>query len=271
MLSYIANNNGFYYHAENMENQRKVNFLIVALVLGMHAFLFWAIMAVHAQQKVDINLQTLNFVDLGTSSNQAVNDAPSKPQSQQPVVHKQSVKVPVKKVMPEKSLIKPVVAPKTESQFKVNPPKADEPSLTPTVEKTAPIAPVPVNKVSSPTSANTSEKSEATSANGKGSGDQAGGSLVVPKEYQGGFLAALKPVYPADSKSNGEEGVVGLTVSVSADGQAQNVVISKSSGYSRLDRSAKQAVLRYRFKPATRGGMPIPYKYHFDVVFRISN
>jgi periplasmic protein TonB len=274
VLSYIANNNGFYYHDKNMENQRKVNFLIVVLVLGMHAFLFWATLAINTQQKIDTKQQVLNFVDLGMSSNQVVqaaNDTALKPQSQQSDVRKQTVKIPVSKVVPEKSLIKPVVATRAQNQFKVTSPKEDTPRLTAAAEKAAPIAPAPINNVADSISANNNEKAEAASVNGRSTGDQAGGNLVVPKEYQGGFLTALKPIYPPDSVSNGEEGVVGLTVSVSADGKAQDVVISNSSGYSRLDRSAKQAVLRYRFKPATRGGLPIPYKYHFNIAFRMPN
>ena len=257
-----------------MENQRKVNFFIVILVLGMHAALFGAI-ALHAQQvEIDNNIQSLKFVDLGISSDQAgpvADNASQQPESQQPVVHKQTVKAPVKKVQPEKVQIKPVATDKVQSKFKVASPKEDEPKLIPAVAKSSPIAPAPSNNVPDATSANTGGKSDSKSANGKNSSDQSAGSLVVPKEYQGGYLAALNPDYPYDSRSNGEEGVVGIKVYVGADGKALNVTISKSSGYSRLDRAAKQAILRYRFKPATRGGIPISYNYQFNIKFKISD
>ena len=252
-----------------MENQRKVNFFIVILVLGMHAALFGAI-ALHAQQvEIDNNIQSLKFVDLGMSSDQAGPIADNA--SQQPVVHKQTVKAPVKKVQPEKVQIKPVATNKVQSKFKVAPPKEDEPKLIPAVAKSSPIAPAPSNNVADTISANTGGKSDSKSANGKNNSDQSGGSLVVPKEYQGGYLAALRPTYPPDSLNNGEEGVVGVSVSVAADGKPLDVTISKSSGHSRLDRAAKQAILRYRFKPATRGGIPIPYKYHFNINFKLPN
>ncbi|MGE9658894.1 energy transducer TonB [Snodgrassella alvi] len=257
-----------------MENQRKVNFLIVILVLGMHAVLFGAI-AFHAQQiEIDNNIQSLNFVDLGISTDQVrpvADNAPQQPESQQRVVHKQTVKPPVKKVQPEKIQIKPVATSKVQNEFKVAPPKEDEPKLIPAVVKSSSIVPAPSNNVPDTTSANANGKSDSKSANGKNSSDQSGGSLVVPKEYQGGYLAALRPTYPPDSLNNGEEGVVGVSVSVAADGKPLDVTISKSSGHSRLDRAAKQAILRYRFKPATRGGIPIPYKYHFNINFKLPN
>ena len=257
-----------------MENQRKVNFLIVILVLGVHAILFWTIAFNEQQIKVDNNIQALNFVDLGISSDMAgkiADDVPQQPESQQHVVHKQTVKTPPRKVLPEKTLIKPVATSKVQSQFKVTPPKEDEPKLIPAVAKSSPIVPTSTNNVSEATSANNSGKSDSKSANSKNSSDQNSSNLVVPKEYQGGYLAALRPTYPPDSLNNGEEGVVGVSVSVAADGKPLDVIISKSSGYSRLDRAAKQAILRYRFKPATRGGIPIPYKYHFNVNFKLPN
>ncbi|KDN11628.1 hypothetical protein BGI40_09040 [Snodgrassella communis] len=273
MLVYIENNNGFYYHDENMENQRKVNFLIVVFVLGMHAFLFWALITAHVEQEIDPNLPALTFVDLNMISNQVGNDDDTqKPLSQQSNVHKNSATVPARKVIPEKSLIKPVVTTKAHSQFKVTPTKEDVPKLSSTAEKTTSTTPTPANNSSSSSvSINDGGGSETTSANGKSNKGKTGGSVVIPKEYQGGFLTELKPPYPNDSRENGEEGSVGVIVSVSVNGTVQKVVISKSSGYRRLDRAAKQAVLKHRFKPATRDGIPIPYSYNFNIGFNLKD
>lgn len=273
VLVHIANNNGCYYHDANMENQRKVNFLIVVLVLGMHAFLFWALIAAHVEQEIDINPPALAFVDLNMIANHIDNDdATQKPRSQQSNMHENSITVPAKKVIPEKSLIKPVVTTKAHSQFKVTPTKEDVPKLSSTAEKTTSITPTPANNSSSGSvSINDGGGSETTSANGKSNKGKTGGSVVIPKEYQGGFLTELKPPYPNDSRENGEEGSVGVIVSVSANGTAQKVVISKSSGYRRLDRAAKQAVLKHRFKPATHDGIPIPYSYNFNIDFNLKD
>ena len=92
---------------------------------------------------------------------------------------------------------------------------------------------------------------------------------MVPPTHIGGHLGNPKPPYPALSRENGEEGRVGLRVQVSADGRAQSVAVVKGSGYPRLDRSAKNAVERYRFSPATRGGVPIAYSYTFSINFSL--
>ena len=107
---------------------------------------------------------------------------------------------------------------------------------------------------------------------GSGSSQNNGGNsggAVVPPTHIGGHLGNPKPPYPALSRENGEQGSVGLRVQVSADGRAQSVAVVKSSGYPRLDRSAKNAVERYRFSPATRGGVPIAYSYTFAINFSL--
>ena len=68
---------------------------------------------------------------------------------------------------------------------------------------------------------------------------------------------------------NQEEGTVGLSVIVEPDGRPSKVVVSRSSGFPRLDRAAKSAAERYRFRPATRGGEPIRAQYHFNIGFKL--
>lgn len=64
------------------------------------------------------------------------------------------------------------------------------------------------------------------------------------------------PGYPAISKRLGEQGRVMLRVLIGADGLPQKVEVSQSSGYERLDRQAQEAVMRWRFVPGKRGGVP---------------
>ena len=54
----------------------------------------------------------------------------------------------------------------------------------------------------------------------------------------------------------GEEGKVLLRVFIGADGLPQRVEINQSSGYDRLDRQAMDAVMRWRFAPGKRNGVP---------------
>lgn len=112
------------------------------------------------------------------------------------------------------------------------------------------------------------------SGSGSGGSSQDGGNsggTLVPATHLGGHLNNPRPPYPPMSLELGEEGVVGLRVAVTADGRAQSVTVVKRSGYPRLDRAAKTAVEKYRFRPATRGGTPIPYNYTFSVTFSLPN
>ena len=88
--------------------------------------------------------------------------------------------------------------------------------------------------------------------------------------HVGGYLNNPKPPYPAFSKDAGEEGVVTLSAMVEANGRPSSVDVVKSSGYSRLDRSARDTVLnQYRFTPATQGGQAIRHRYRFDIRFNL--
>lgn len=77
------------------------------------------------------------------------------------------------------------------------------------------------------------------------------------------------PVYPSQSIDAHEEGKVVLHVTVAVDGSAQGVEVKWSSGIARLDRAAMQAVQRWRFKPATSGGMPVAADIDVPVNFQL--
>lgn len=109
------------------------------------------------------------------------------------------------------------------------------------------------------------------SAQASPSAANGGGDLTLPSHI-GGYLHNPKPPYPTFSQEAGEQGVVTLLVMVEADGHPSSVDVVKSSGYSRLDRSARETVLHeYRFIPATRGGSAIPYRYRFSIPFVLKN
>lgn len=75
------------------------------------------------------------------------------------------------------------------------------------------------------------------------------------------------PPYPPVSKRLGEEGTSLLRIYVGADGLPQKAELRTSSGFERLDAAALAAVMKWRFKPGTRGGVaeamwilqPIPF------------
>lgn len=91
-------------------------------------------------------------------------------------------------------------------------------------------------------------------------------AAIVPA-HDAAYLNNPRPVYPAMSRRLGEEGRVMLEVHINADGIPSKVTIHKSSGFPRLDDSAFEAVKRWKFAPARRGGeaiasvaiVPIPF------------
>lgn len=60
--------------------------------------------------------------------------------------------------------------------------------------------------------------------------------------------------YPAESRDNGEQGTVWLSVRTTPEGRPISVEVQQSSGYMRLDRSAVETVGKWQFKPTPDDG-----------------
>jgi len=69
------------------------------------------------------------------------------------------------------------------------------------------------------------------------------------------YLNNPRPAYPPLSKRLGEQGKVTVRVLIEADGTASKAEIRTSSGYERLDQTALQTVLRWRYVPGKRNGV----------------
>lgn len=80
---------------------------------------------------------------------------------------------------------------------------------------------------------------------------------VEPPRFGISYLHNPAPEYPRMSRRAKEQGRVMLRVTVSARGEAENVELEKSSGYSRLDEAAIQAVKKWTFEPARRSNQVI--------------
>lgn len=84
------------------------------------------------------------------------------------------------------------------------------------------------------------------------------------------YLHAPEPEYPPLARRMGEEGRVTLRVLVNEKGRPTQVDIQKTSGSSRLDEAARQAVLRAMFKPHIEDGRAttvyaiVPITFHLD-------
>lgn len=82
--------------------------------------------------------------------------------------------------------------------------------------------------------------------------DRSAPKLVATVEY----LREPSPRYPPQSRKLREQGLVVLRVVIDERGVACDIDIESSSGYSRLDHAAKDAVARAAFRPYIEDGTP---------------
>jgi len=83
--------------------------------------------------------------------------------------------------------------------------------------------------------------------------------------------ATIRKFYPLASQRKREQGTVVLRVLVKANGSAGTVEVKTSSGYSRLDAAALEAVKSLRFEAATVGGKPVEEWVFVPFVFRLND
>lgn len=87
--------------------------------------------------------------------------------------------------------------------------------------------------------------------------------------YRAAYLHNPLPHYPRAARLRGLEGRVLLGVEVSPLGECRHVEVIESSGHALLDRAALEAVRRWRFIPARRGGEPIAARLEVPIIFRL--
>ncbi len=77
------------------------------------------------------------------------------------------------------------------------------------------------------------------------------------------------PVYPPEAKDSKIEGVVYVKALVKRDGTVGGTMLLKSSGNDMLDRSAMEAALKNKFKPAMKDGKPVAIWVTYPVQFSL--
>ena len=85
------------------------------------------------------------------------------------------------------------------------------------------------------------------------------------------LLEAPSPLYPRNARRFGWEGTVVCRMEVAADGRVSAVVIERTSGHDALDDAARDALLRWRFRPALEDGLPVATSVRHRVVFRLED
>ena len=94
---------------------------------------------------------------------------------------------------------------------------------------------------------------------------------VIPPRFNAAYLNNPPPAYPLESRRMGEEGRVVLRVFVNEGGLPQEIQVSTSSGFERLDTTAQETVRRWRFAPARRGDSAVGAWVLVPMTFKLRN
>ena len=83
------------------------------------------------------------------------------------------------------------------------------------------------------------------------------------------YLRNPAPVYPESARRRGEEGLVVLVADVDTSGKVTELSIKQASGFRALDDSALRTVRRWRFEPASLGGVRLRSRVEVPVRFQL--
>jgi protein TonB len=85
-------------------------------------------------------------------------------------------------------------------------------------------------------------------------------------------IGGNKLEYPQDMLDEEREGVVGVTCDVDVSGRTSNCAVTSVSGGSSFARAAMSYVESARYRPAIRGGVPVPESHHtFRITFKLND
>lgn len=101
------------------------------------------------------------------------------------------------------------------------------------------------------------------SSGGGGSG-KGGAGVARP-----GYAENPKPIYPVEARERGYQGEVLLRVEVLSNGKVGQIEVKRSSGHEVLDQSALATVKKWRFIPARKGDVPIPFWVNIPIKFEL--
>lgn len=104
---------------------------------------------------------------------------------------------------------------------------------------------------------------------GKAAGDPNGNSVRGNARAEPDYLNNPPPRYPNESRRRHEEGMVLILASINPTGRVDSLVLSKGSGFERLDDAAMAAVKDWRFKPARFAGIAIDSNVEIPIRFSL--
>lgn len=238
------------------DNPGSVRLCCLAITVVLHLAVLWLIYENRPAAITPPLPLTLSARWVGDAS---VNDAPAKAAAAaipaQAVVKKP---IPAQKQAVQKPASKPIPKPAPRV------PRPPTPKATP-IAKAEPVAAPSAS--ATPAAANAPQgDSGSAPVKSQQSGSGAGSSAPIARDAR---LNNPEPPYPYESRRRGEEGRVILKVRVAADGTAASVEVDKSSGYRRLDMTARKTVSRWRFIPAKQNNAAVEAWTKVTILFQL--
>lgn len=199
----------------------KRKLLGLAVVVALHALLFWAIQAGLTRtviQKMPTVVQALLLEEIKPTMPPLASPPPAPASAKAPPPH-----------TPPPTFVPPAVTAAVTAAVST-PPNA-----------IAAVSPAPAPAVTTPSAVPAASPAPAARA---------------PVRTAAGVNMAQcqKPEYPSASRRMEEEGTVSLRFLVDTDGKVIQAEIEKSSGYKRLDEAARAGLSKCQFKPAIADG-----------------
>lgn len=218
----------------------------MARFIHQHALVFCLVVAIH-------------FVGLAAAL--AVTTEPVPEAIKPPAIMAVLVQTPKPEPTPTPPPVKPQEPVKPQTPVKPAPKQKPKP-----VSKPLPKAPPSERAVQAPTPVEAPVKTPAK----KASPPPPKPAPVQPPSADAQGLQNKAPVYPQMSRKKKEQGTVWLLLEVKADGSVGDISIKQSSGFSRLDQAARQAVKKWQFEPARKNGTAIDFWYEMPVNFALN-
>lgn len=236
----------------------------LAIAIALHLAAFWWL---YAHQPAPITPPLPLTLSARWVGEAATNDAPAKAAPAPATTTQQIQKVQQKArplPLPKKPPLKPV---KKSIKPLVKPLESRTPPVQPT--KVTPMSsPQPPVTVPAPAAATATQMSGASASQhpAQKAGGDAGNSAPIARDAR---LNNPEPQYPYESRRRGEEGRVILNVRVTAEGTAASVEVAKSSGYRRLDMTARKTVSHWTFIPARQNNVAIEASARVTIIFKL--
>ena len=172
---------------------------------------------------------------------------------------------------PVVKIVAPPIVPPLPKEKPVEKMAPIEPIKQPTTPEIKPTVPVP-----QPVQAVVVAKSfSQTDFHGDASSSKPGMDAITAQaqpsvEAKPNYLKNPEPVYPKLARRRHQEGLVLLTVNVTAQGRVARIEVKKSSGFSLLDSAAVEAVRDWEFEPARIGSLALESEIQVPVRFELT-